>query len=176
MSKKLFIYRHAKSDWDADYNTDHERPLAQRGIKSAAVMGRLLAASGQVPQLVVTSSALRARQTLEHSIQAGSWNCDIVEDDSLYYGGEQAALQLIQSLPDSISSVMLVGHEPKWSTITSTLIGGGDVVFKTAVMARIDFEVESWKRVDAGAGSLRWLIPPSFFLKGNFSDSGFLEQ
>ena len=66
---------------------------------------------------------------------------------------------------------MLVGHEPKWSSLTSTLIGGGDVTFKTATMARVDFEFKNWKRVDAGSGALRWLIPPSFFLKGSFPSS-----
>ena len=168
MSKKLILYRHGKSDWNADYVNDHERPIAERGKTSAAVMGKLLASSGQTPDLVITSSALRARQTLEISMKSG-WNADVLVDDTLYYGGPEAILSLIQSFPKNTSRVMLVGHEPKWSAMTSRLIGGGEIVFPTAAMARIDFEVDKWYKVKEGCGELRWLLQPSFFIKGAFT-------
>lgn len=169
MSKKIILYRHAKSDWEADYNNDHERPLASRGIKAATTMGKLLSTSEQFPELVITSSAVRAKQTIELSIKKGNWVCDVIEDDKLYYGGVEAALQVIRNIPKNYSRVMLVGHEPKWSTLASQLIGGGDLTFPTASMARIDFEESAWKNISYGSGTLRWLLQPSFFTKGNFS-------
>jgi phosphohistidine phosphatase len=169
MAKKLILYRHGKSDWDADYVNDHERPLAERGRNSAAMMGKLLSASGQTPDLIVTSSALRARQTTAISIEEGGWNADVKVDDTLYYGGPEAILSLIHSFPQNKARVMLVGHEPKWSLITSRLIGGGEVVCPTASMARIDFETDKWCEVRTGTGALRWLLQPSFFLKGAFT-------
>ena len=63
----------------------------------------------------------------------------------------------------------MVGHEPKWSSLASSMIGGGDVVFKTATMARIDYDVESWKVISPGRGELKWLHQPSFFTKGEFN-------
>ena len=51
ISKSLIIFRHAKSDWDADYSSDHKRPLAKRGIKAAKTMGLLLTESGKLPDL-----------------------------------------------------------------------------------------------------------------------------
>ena len=169
MSKKLIFYRHGKSDWNADYSNDHERPLAERGIKSASIMGKLLAMSGQLPDLVIVSSALRARQTLEISMREGNWTSDVMEDDTLYYGGPEAILGVIQSLPKNSDRVMLIGHEPKWSEMTSSLIGGGDIVFPTAAMCRIDFECDKWHKVRLASGELRWLLQPSFFVKGEFS-------
>ena len=168
MSKKIILYRHGKSDWEADYNNDHERPLAQRGIKCAKTMGKLLAQSEQFPELVITSSALRAKQTLDLSVKAGNWICEIIEDDKLYYGGTEAILDVIQKLPANYSRVMLVGHEPKWSSLISKFIGGGEVTVPTAAMARLDFEVNKWSDVGFGTGSLRWMLQPAFFTKGNF--------
>jgi len=168
MSKKIILYRHGKSDWEADYKNDHERPLARRGIKSAKTMGKLLAYSEQFPELVITSSALRAKQTLELSVKAGNWICDVIEDDKLYYGGIEAILDTIQKLPKNYSIVMLVGHEPKWSTMISEFIGGGEITVPTAAMARIDFDTNLWSEISWSSGTLRWMLQPSFFTKGSF--------
>ena len=61
----LLIMRHAKSDWSVGGMTDHERPLAPRGVEAAGAMGRFLARCGQAPELVFTSTAERARATAE---------------------------------------------------------------------------------------------------------------
>jgi len=160
MSKRIFIYRHAKSDWSAVYGSDHDRPLAQRGIKSAKIMGRMLGSSGQVPEIVITSTALRAKQTLEFSRLEGDWNSKIIENEKLYFESAEEIFQIIQSLSDKYSSVMLVGHEPKCS---------GEVTFKTATMARIDSNTVDWKSLHAGIGKLIWLRNPSQYKKENFN-------
>ncbi len=169
MSKRIFIYRHAKSDWAAAYGSDHDRPLAPRGIESAKIMGRMLGLSGQVPELVITSTAIRAMETLELSKQEGKWDCEIIENKILYYETHVEIFQLIKNLPDKLSSVMVVGHEPKCSTLAGMLIGGGELTFKTATMARIDFEIEKWISLSPGGGELRWLQSPSIYRKGNFN-------
>ena len=83
MAKSIILYRHGKSDWGAAYGSDHDRPLAQKGIKSAKTMGKLLAKSNQIPELAITSTALRARQTLEFSMIEGKWDCDVIEEKKL---------------------------------------------------------------------------------------------
>ena len=168
MAKRIIVYRHGKSDWGAAYGSDHDRPLAKRGIKCAETMGKILSKSRQVPDLAITSSALRAKQTLDHSMLAGKWECDVTENEKLYYDSTETILEIIKNISDKYNSVILVGHEPKCSTLARMLIGGGDIVFKTATMARIDFDVEEWKEVGQGSGELRWLYQPSFFSKGEF--------
>ena len=168
MNKRVFIYRHAKSDWSAAYGSDHDRPLAPRGIESAKVMGRMLGLSGQVPELVITSTATRAIETLGLSKEEGKWACDVLEDKCLYYETHMEIFELVKKLPDKYSSVMLVGHEPKCSSLAKFLIGGGELIFKTATMARIDLEIEKWSMILPGSGELRWMQNPSLFLKGKF--------
>ena len=169
MAKNIILYRHGKSDWGAAYGSDHDRPLAQRGIKSAKTMGKLLAKSNQIPELAITSTALRAKQTLEFSMIEGKWDCDVIEEEKLYYDSIETILEVAKSVSEKYSSIIMVGHEPKWSSLASSMIGGGEVVFKTATMARIDFNEGSWKDLALGNGELRWLQQPSFFTKGEFT-------
>jgi len=168
MSKSIILYRHAKSDWNADYGSDHQRQLNERGIKSAEIMGKVLALSNQVPELVITSSAVRAKQTLQLSIEAGTWKCDVKEDGKIYHNDTGDILEIIRSVSNNYLSVMLVGHEPKWSSLTSMMIGAGDITFPTAAMSKIEYQVDDWKDIEYRTGQLKWLLQPSFFRKGSF--------
>ncbi len=168
MPKSIILYRHAKSDWNADYGSDHERQLNERGIKSAEIMGKVLALSNQVPDLVITSTAVRAKQTIQLSIEAGGWKCDVKEDEKIYNEDTGAVIEIIKSISNKYSNVMLVGHEPKWSSLTSMMIGGGDITFPTAAMSKIEYQVDDWKDIEYRTGQLKWLLQPSFFRKGDF--------
>lgn len=163
MAKQLILLRHGKSDWNADFESDHERPLAKRGVKAAKAMGRLLSAAGQIPDAIIASSAVRAYSTVELALKAGQWNCPLQVTDSLYEAEPAQVLREIKQAPDAIGALLLVGHEPTWSQLTSLLIGGGRIGFPTAAMARIDFELDTWKQVEYGQGRLIWLLQPRFF-------------
>ena len=133
-------------------------------------MGRLLARAGQLPDLGVTSSAVRARTTAELAASAGAWECPIEVTDSLYDATPEAVLNVVAGTADSARTVLLVGHEPTWSELGVVLIGGGELRFPTAGLARLDFPVESWRDVGFGAAELVWLLQPKFFTKGDFDD------
>ncbi len=167
MSKTLILFRHAKSGWDSDTGLDHDRPLANRGIKAAKAMGKLLTEVGHPPELAISSTAVRARTTLELAVKGGGWPCRTETDERLYESNPPAAVKFIHALPRDVSSVMLVGHEPTWSELTSLLTGGVTVRFPTAAMVRIDFAGESWSAIQPGAGELVWFIPPRFITDGN---------
>lgn len=168
MSKRLLLFRHAKSDWHAGALNDHERPLTKRGREAARVMGRVLAAADQLPDLVVTSSAVRAHTTVELAHEAGGWTCPIETSDALYDTDAASVLEEIRGLPDSADKVLLAGHEPTWSEVASRLIGGGDLRFPTAVLARLDLDVARWRDATFGSGVLVWLLQPKFFVEGDF--------
>ena len=169
MAKTIFLFRHGKSDWDAEYPTDHERPVAPRGRNAARMMGRFLRDSGQIPDLVIASSALRARSTAELAAQAGEWPGAVQIEPGLYGAHASMALELFQAQAQGLESVMLVGHEPACSACVGLLSGRSNVPFPTAAMARIDFDVASWERIQAGSGRLIWLVTPKD-LKGVVTD------
>lgn len=168
MSKRLLLFRHAKSDWHAGALNDHERPLTKRGSEAACIMGRVLAAADQLPNLVVTSTAVRARTTVELAHAAGGWTCPVETSEALYDTNVASMLEEIRGLPDAAVGVLLAGHEPTWSELASRLIGGGDLRFPTAALARIDLGVDKWRDAAFGYGALVWLLQPKFFLQRNF--------
>ena len=159
--KTILLLRHGKSDWDADYGADHERPLAARGQKGARKMGRFVTTARIVPDRAITSSAVRARETLATAAEAGGWTGPARVTDALYEASPEAVLDEIRSEPDDADTIVVVGHEPAWSGLVSLLIGGGRVEMKTAAVARIDVEVESWSDVAPGRGALAFLLPPA---------------
>ena len=158
--KTILILRHGKSDWDADVVGDHDRPLASRGQKGARKMGRFLTTARAVPDRAITSSAVRARETLATAAEAGGWTGPARVTDALYEAAPETVLREIQSEPDDADTVVVVGHEPTSSRLAALLVGGGQIEMKTAAVARIDVEVESWADVQPGRGSLAFLLPP----------------
>lgn len=163
--KRLYILRHGKSDWSADFESDHERPLADRGRKAAALIGRLVSSLNQVPELVVTSTAVRARDTAALAAAAGSWACPIEQEPALYGASPESVLTVLNSRGAVHASVMLVGHQPTWSELIGRLTGGSALHFPTAALARIDLAIETWDEIRWGSGSLTWLVTPKLLLK-----------
>ncbi len=162
--RRLIVMRHAKSDWDAGVG-DHQRPLNGRGRRSAEAIGELLARIGEVPDVAYTSSAERARDTLERAVLAGGWETEVHERQSLYLTSVGGALEVLGKAPSSAQRVMLVGHQPTWGQLVEHLTGGR-VAVKTATVVGIDLEREDWGRAELGA-SIAYVLQPRLFLDGD---------
>lgn len=159
MGKSLILFRHAKAEWDSETGLDHDRPLAPVGEQAAAAAGRHLAELGDLPELVITSTALRAHTTLTLAAKAGNWPCPTNTDARLYDTNPQAMLHFINSLSRDHKFIMLVGHEPTWSELTALLSGEAMPGFPTSGMVRIDFVCDSWESVQPATGTVAWFIP-----------------
>lgn len=164
--KTLLLMRHAKSDWDADRGADHERPLNDRGVRSARIMGRVLSAEGCAPDRVITSTAVRARSTASLANEAGEWRCEIVPDQTLYGGGADAAVQSASAASGS-ERLMLVGHQPTWAILFSVLTGES-VEMKTATVAAIDFGIDHWQDLPSAKGAVAAVYQPRDYFDTEF--------
>lgn len=152
------LMRHAKSDWDADFESDHGRPLNDRGVRSARLMGRFLAAHDLEPDHVISSTAVRARTTAELAADAGSWRADITLDRALYDTGPRGVIERARRSPD-VYRLMLVGHQPTWG-LAVTEIAGETVQMKTATVALIDLDVGAWDEISPDRGNLAGVFQP----------------
>jgi phosphohistidine phosphatase len=153
------LLRHGKSDWNSSC-ADHDRPLAPRGEDAADRIGRFLAELGQVPERVVSSTATRARDTAERATLAGKWAPEIEFKNEFYGSAPDQLLKWVQRVDDATTSLLLVGHQPTWSMFAEGLIGGGNIRFPTAALARIDLHVGRWSDVEFGCGELVWFQIP----------------
>jgi phosphohistidine phosphatase len=156
----LLLMRHGKSDWQMPFPHDRERPLAKRGRKAAARMGRFLSELGVAPERVLTSDAVRARETAALAAKAGGWSCAIEPVETFYEGSPEAVIQQLRQLLSVPQTLLLVGHEPTWSSLLSLLIGGGALRFPTAAVAALELDAPSWAQLEPGRCRLLWLVPP----------------
>ena len=164
---KVSLFRHAKSAWNNPGLDDFDRPLAPRGEKAAPRMGRYMAAEGLEPDIVLCSTAVRARQTLELAAREWTSSPEIRFEDRLYHAGPRDMLGALQSLDDTIDHAMLVGHNPGMHALALNLSGAGDEAdfealrfkYPTAALAVINFD-GPWAAVAAGAGHLRRFVVP----------------
>ena len=150
--------RHAKSDWDADYGSDHERPLNDRGVRSARLMGRLVAGLDMIPDHVISSTAVRARTTAALASDAGTWETGIALEAGFYGSGPEAVLELAAESPD-VERLMIVGHQPTWGMLVNRLTGAvADM--KTASVATIELMIDGWDELPGAQGVLSSLHHP----------------
>lgn len=166
--KTLLLLRHAKSSWDEPELRDIDRPLTQRGRKSAARMGRFLAERGLVPDIVLCSPARRARETYAGLAPALPDGADVDFEDRLYMAQPTTLLRLVQRLPDDAGIALLVGHNPGIEHFATRLTGSGDSdalgrmthKFPTAALAVLHFDTGHWRDVASGKGRLDTFVAP----------------
>ena len=166
--KNLLLLRHAKSSWDAVDLADHDRPLGPRGERAALVVGRYILQRGLVPDLVICSTARRARET--RSLASSQWPLqpETTYAHDVYLNGRRAILELLSKTDDSVGSVMVVGHSPDLQDLTLALASGGDVPlrrkakdqFPTGTLAMLRLPIDTWKGVLNTSGTLVELTTP----------------
>lgn len=166
--KRIYVLRHGKSDWDADYGSDHDRPLKGRGVRAAQLMGRFLATADAVPDVVVSSSAVRALTTAQLAAEAGGWGCEVLVEPDLYGASRSRVLEEIHGLDPRFDSALLAGHEPTCSDVVGSLIGSAEIRFPTAALACIDFSLARWDAIELGRGRLVWLVTPKLLAAAGF--------
>lgn len=156
----LLVMRHAKSDWSAKTN-DHQRPLNKRGVKAARRMGKLITQIGHAPDLVITSTAVRAATTAKLAAEAGKWSCPIRETDDFYETSVGVVLNELRELSDKVDTCLIVGHDTTWSR-TVEVLTGANVAMRTATVAVVD-NGASWSRIGNYSCELVALLQPRHF-------------
>tara|TARA_B100002051_G_C16739177_1_gene643185 strand:+ start:1944 stop:2435 length:492 start_codon:yes stop_codon:yes gene_type:complete len=158
--KTIILFRHGKSNWNALYKSDHERPIAKRGIKAARKIGQYIYDKKNIPDLVICSSAVRARQTAELAISAGNWGSPLVIEKKLYGADSASLIKILKEQKDKNNSICITGHEPTMSSFINRYSNGGIVKFPTATISRIDYNIDTWCNIDYYIGKFCWIIRP----------------
>ncbi len=158
--RRVVLFRHAKADWPQV--SDHERPLADRGRKDAAVAGRKLADSGTLFDLALCSTATRTRETWKLAVQELPQRPKTVYEERLYEASPGELIAVLNELPDDAQNVILIGHNPGIQGLADILPGGfeGDARermsrrgFPAAAFAVLSLD-GSWKSLEPGAATL----------------------
>ena len=163
--KRLFLLRHGKSAWDDPTLRDRDRPLAPRGRKASKRVGRWVGKHGVRPQLVVCSSAVRARQTLER-VLPGLGEPAVWIEVTLYAASAETLLARVRALPEEVDDAMLVGHNPGLMDLALLLAAPGGNRSRaarnvpTGALVELELEVGHWAAVAPGEARMtRFVLP-----------------
>jgi phosphohistidine phosphatase len=165
MSKRLHLLRHAKSSWKEPELADHDRPLSGRGRRAADVMARHLRESAVKPELVLCSTARRARQTWER-IEPSLAGTPVRYDPELYGASAASLLERVRGVPDDVASVLLIGHNPAIEVLAcelacpSALLDDLAAKFPTGALATLDVPAASWRGLGDDCAELVAFVRP----------------
>jgi phosphohistidine phosphatase len=157
--KRLFLLRHAKSSWDDPALDDFDRPLAARGRKASKLIGEYLRREQVQISLVLCSSAVRARETLDLVAASG----EIQIERELYGASADQLLERVRHVPDEVAAVMLIGHNPAIHELALSLLGSpSDLAarkFPTGALAALTF-TGPWRALEPRHAELAAFITP----------------
>jgi phosphohistidine phosphatase len=144
--KTLLLLRHAKSSWNNKSLCDHDRPLNQRGQKDAPRVGVWLSEAGLVPDLVLSSTAVRAQTTARLMVESAGYAGEIQLKRDLYHADCDDFLEALHGLDGTVTSVLVVGHNPGLEEFLELLTGQHDAM-PTAALAHIELSIEDWRNL-----------------------------
>ncbi len=168
MKRRIYLFRHGKSSWSDPGLKDRDRDLNARGRAASEKMGAWCAANGVSPDLVLCSTATRARETLARLLPNLKAAARIEFEDGLYLAPANELLARLRKLDDGVKAVMIVGHNPGLQELGLLLAEDGapgtlaklNAKFPTAALAELTADLKRWRDLDADAAELERLILP----------------
>jgi phosphohistidine phosphatase len=161
--KTLYLLRHAKSDWETNFSSDHERGLATRGKNAAKQLAGYMEDSGFAVNLCYVSDAKRCVDTWKIISKFGQFTDSVVKTTALYESDFEQLVTVIQESPNTASSLLMVGHNPGLEMLAEYLIQGVQTQnfqtplfqkFPTTALLGISLPVEKWNDIRPGQGSI----------------------
>lgn len=159
--KTLYIVRHAKSSWDFPGLADHERPLMEKGKKRTRKIIEYLRQKEVRPDLIISSSALRARETAQYIASGlGIEKDEIKIESGLYHTDADSIFNQFEDLSESYQSVMLVGHNPALTNFVNIFLSPPIDWLPTSAVVAIDFQTSDWEDLKSATYSIRMVVFP----------------
>jgi phosphohistidine phosphatase len=146
--RRLLVLRHAKSSWADSRLDDWERPLNDRGRRDAPNVGHLLRRLSLMPDLIITSDAVRAETTAHMVAEAAGYAGRIVLSPLLYLATPDVMIEVLRTAPEPAArAIMIVAHNPGLEDLVGQLTGQ-PVTLPTAALANLALRLDDWSALD----------------------------
>lgn len=156
----ISFIRHAKSDQSVN-SPDFDRPLNQRGLNDAPMMGKIIKNEYSQPDLILSSPAKRAKTTAKLIAQAIDYpETEIVFMENLYFADTETFFEIIHQLDDNFKQVFIVSHNPGTTYIINRISNTRLDHMPTCGIAEISFEVNHWNEIQDKSGLLKRFDTP----------------
>ena len=156
--RRLILTRHAKSAWDDPSVEDFDRPLNDRGRRSARLLGDFMASRGYEPEEVICSPSQRTRETWDQVAAAGlEVRPELRLDERLFHATPATLLEVLRGATES--TVMIIGHNPGIAEFAASLPARPPMdpefrSYPTAATLVVDFQIDKWADLEPGEGSV----------------------
>jgi phosphohistidine phosphatase len=148
MNKTLILVRHSKAENRHSSLNDFDRSLTEEGKSDTMKMGNLLFNSGTVPDFILTSSAVRAYETASTFAHIFKTNIQNIKSTrTLYYCSAKTLLDQIYGLPETISCLLVVAHNPGISDLNRRLSGGKSFYMDNTQVTFLTYDVKHWFQI-----------------------------
>lgn len=146
--RTLHIVRHGKSSWDFDNISDIDRPLNERGINNAYLMAKKLSERKVIPGILISSPANRALYTAVIFARVMKLPYEKIKiEDQIYMGYTDDILQLVQQQDNSLSDILIFGHNPAFTVLANQLMAKQIDNIPTAGIVSLSFETNEWSDI-----------------------------
>lgn len=153
--KTLYLLRHAKSSWESPDVDDFERPLNERGETDAPKMGKRLREKKVLPEIIFSSTAVRALSTAKIIANCLNYPEDKIHADrTLYHADEEKLWKYMHHVADKYDSIMIVGHNPGLTDFANELVDESIDNIPTTGVVAVEFPAHAWTEVKEGSGEL----------------------
>ena len=159
--KTLYIVRHAKSSWDHPELSDHERPLLEKGKKRTKLVAGYLQENNIRIDRIISSYAVRAFETAKIiAVEINYPEDEIRIFEDIYYGDTDKLFDHLFRLPEKIQSVMLVGHNPTFTSLANSFLDEEIEWLPTSGIVCIEFKTDKWKKLHNAKKTVKFVITP----------------
>jgi phosphohistidine phosphatase len=161
----LYLLRHAKSSWSDPTLADHERPLSPRGRRDAKRIADHLLRLGIAPALVLCSTSRRTRETLD-LVRPALDAATVSLEPELYAASAETLLERLHAVPEEVSSLMLIAHNPGLEELALLVASDGpelgrlETKFPTAALATLTLPRATWQRLSEADAVLAAFVVP----------------
>ncbi len=168
--KVIYLLRHAKSSWASPGQDDYDRPLNDRGRKSAAMLATYLQRKSIRPDIILCSAAKRTRQTYENML-AGLAAIPVSYEKRLYLASEKSMLERLRKLDERVKTVLMIAHNPGTENLAMLLAdpdSGGDLAglgrlqdkYPTCGFTALSAFVDNWADLSPGVCRIEAFVAP----------------
>ena len=145
--KKLYIIRHAKSSWKDMTLGDFDRPLNKRGKRDASFMAKLLKNKKVMPDVILSSPALRAKRIAKVVAKELNFSKGIVYKQEIYDADTSMLHTMLKKLDNKDSILFLFGHNPELNMLASMYVNFNKNI-PTSGIIEIEFDCDRWTDID----------------------------
>ena len=164
--KKIILLRHAKSSWKQLDLADHDRPLNKRGRAAAPVIGAWMIQNGHVPQVILCSTSVRTRETLDR-LGLPLEEVEVHYSEDLYLASPDEMLSALQGVLEAYNSAMIIAHQPGLSAFADALTRDAAPDcrqafehFPTAAVGVFQSDIPQWRTLNYGSADFTQFAKP----------------